>query len=456
MSSREPIAKPLGITLCAALCLVLFPNVHAGETRVSTKRSWKRVAEFLPDERTQFDFRSDTPRDPKIPYIPAEPYPFTPPFTVEEIAYRMMNFSHNARWPHTLAESWGTITKAGYLTSNVNVLRFSPTTNMAGVPGQIQTAPGDVFMRFAFYYTYPPRREHMQGLWVHRRTDKKQRTKIDSFLYMPDMRRVRRLPQPLRDVPITDMVPTFDDLIGRDAWEFSWHLIGSDVLLETVRFPTTRPIITLAHPDGRFYDVSTSDLRMMGDTYPFYTQDGGVPCLVLVAEPRKDWLPNYAASKLIYWIDRHYFFPLRIEQYDTRGELRTVQVRLAKQENPAWGNEGYASLLTVYWDCRLDMTSYTLRDAHRVIDWTEEEAVVMFSPEFMRRSWLKYAQRTQSMVTSPKEFYLRPALELGKFPEERHVRLSLEVEERIRAQDAAGHLLFEVAVESDASGSAAE
>jgi hypothetical protein len=46
-------------------------------------------------------------------------------------------------------------------------------------------------------------------------------------------------------------------------------------------------------------------------------------------------------------------------------------------------------------------------------------------------------------VNTPEEFFLRPALERDKFPTERHIQLSAELEERIRAQEAAGRLVFE-------------
>jgi hypothetical protein len=402
----------------------------------------------------RIDFRDETPRDGEIPYLPAERYPFEPPYTAEEMGYRIMNFARNARWPHTIADAFGTITKAGYLSQHVTVIRFCPETDEPGVPGQLRTAPGDAFLTMAFYNVYPPRNNSMQGVWVFRRTDKAHRTKIDYFLYAPSLRRVRRLPQPRRDVPLQEAVQTFDDYIGRDAWEFSWRVIGSDVLYETVRFPSTRPRLTLARADGSFYDISTADVGVMGQTYPFYTEDGGVESLVLVADTRRDWLPNYGISKLIYWVDKHYFFPLRVEQYDNEGKLRTVQVRLARQENAALGPEGYTNFLIVYWDTQLDMISYTLHDAHRIVEWSEVEEVVMFSPEFMRRKWLKYAQATHAMVDSPRAFYMRPSLEAGKFPEQRLIHLAPDIEERIRAQESAGHLVFAASPAPDASSDA--
>jgi hypothetical protein len=265
---------------------------------------------------------------------------------------------------------------------------------------------------------------------------------MDNFWYLPEMRRVRRMPQFRRDQPLRGTVQTIDDLMGRDAWEFSWRVIGTDVLYETVRFPSTRPKLTLARGDGSFYEVSTSELRLMGDDYPFYRTDGGVETLVLISEPRSDWLPNYSDAKIIYWIDKHYFYPLRVEKYDAEGNLKNVYVTLAAPGDPELSPEGYRSLLTVYWDSRLDLLTYSLHDAYRTVEWSEAEKAVMFSPEFMRRCWLKYAQPTHALVSSVEEYYLRPSLDRGKFPDERTIHLAPDVEQRIAAQNAAGRLVF--------------
>jgi hypothetical protein len=448
----RPARQAVRFGLAAALSLVFASAAHADRSLAPSNGTWRRVSELSPAEKALIDWRSETPRSDEIPYLPAESYPFEAPFSAEEVGYRVMNFSHNARWPHTMADSLGSITKAGYLYQSTTVLRIGVFSEEEGVPGHIFTAPGKAFLRMFYYYTHPPKDEGMQGLWVYRRTDKEQKTKIDNFIYFPSLRRVRRLPQPRRDAPIQGAVQSVDDVVGRDAWEFSWRIVGADILHETARFPVTRSTLTLAHPDGAFYDVPTADIEMMGDVYPFYTEGGGVECYVLVGEPRKDWLPDYAASKLVYWVDQHYFYPLRIEAYDADGDLLSIQVRLAKQENPALGPEGYTNLLTVYWDANLDLITYSLHDAHKIVEWTEAEKKVMFGPDFMRRRWLKYRQRTHALVDSPKEFYLRPSLEPGKWPEERRIRLAPELEGRIRAQDAAGHLVFATSEKTQGNG----
>jgi hypothetical protein len=445
------VREPRRWAFSAVASILLAVAAYAEPPRAPANGTWKRVSDFSPAENAPIDWSSETPRDGDIPYLPAERYPFEAPFTAEELGYRVMNFSHNARWPHTIADSLGSITKAGYLSQSKTVLRMGVFSDGAGVPGHIATAPGKDYLRMFYYYTYPPKDEGLQGLWTYRRTDKQQKTKIDNFMYFPSLRRVRRLPQPRRDAPIQGAVQSVDDVMGRDAWEFSWRIIGSDVLYETVRFPVTRSALTLARADGTFFEVATNDLAIMGDDYPFYADGGGVACYVLVAEPREDWLPDYSASKVVYWIDQHYFYPVRIEQYGTGGDLNSIQVRLAKLENPALGPEGHANLLTVYWDAHLDLITYSLHDAHKLVEWTDAEKAVMFSADFMRRRWLKYRQRTQSLVDSPKEFYLRPSLEHGKWPEERRPGLAADVEERIRAQDAAGHLVFATS-EDDQAG----
>jgi len=152
---------------------------------------------------------------------------------------------------------------------------------------------------------------------------------------------------------------------------------------------------------------------------------------------------------VIYWLDRHYFYPLRIEQYDTEGRLAVVEVRVAKQEHPALKDKGYAALLSVYYDLSLDLLSYSLHDAHLVKEWSAEEKKVMFGPDFMRRQWLMYPLKTQALVSTPAEFYLRPLLYEGKFPHARTIELEPEVAARIRAQEEAGHLVFEMPVTAD-------
>lgn len=234
----------------------------------------------------------------------------------------------------------------------------------------------------------------------------------------------------------------FDDVLVRSAWEYTWRLLGTDVLFETVRFPVTRKTITLADPGGTFQDRAVNELKIMGEVYPFYTAAGGVECYVVVAIPKKEWRPESYLSKLIYWLDRQAFFPLRIESYDREGNLILVEVRTARLLNPRLEERGYASHIFIFWDLSQDFLSYDVHDTYQYRSWSAQDQAVFFSPDFMRREWFLGPARSQAGVPSAAEFYLRPALDREKFPQERPIRLSPRLAARIRAQETAGRLVF--------------
>jgi len=113
--------------------------------------------------------------------------------------------------------------------------------------------------------------------------------------------------------------------------------------------------------------------------------------------------------------------------------------------NPTIGERGYGPLLITYWDIASDTLTYSVRDNHRLKKWTPEEQQFFFNPDFMRRQWyLDLTLKSQMDVVEPSQFYLRPSLEEGKFPNERPMQIPAEVATRIQAQDAAGRLVFEV------------
>lgn len=97
-------------TCCVSICAGVLPLLVHAESR-----TWKYVHELSDQERSALDPRTDTPRDAALPYLPAEPYPFTAPYTAEEIGFRTTEFPHMARWNHVQIEDYGAITHTGYL-----------------------------------------------------------------------------------------------------------------------------------------------------------------------------------------------------------------------------------------------------------------------------------------------------------------------------------------------------
>ena len=419
--------------------------VHAeslqGKEKNSRQRTWRALSELSEEERIHIDFATDTPRDGKFPYLPAEAYPFTSPYTAEEMGFRSMEFPHMPRWNCVQIEDGGVLTPTGYLT-NLKIIALVNYREPAGLMGHLTAEPGELLSRWLTQDLSPPENYGNQLLFLTYRTDKEERKKADLFAYSPTLRRVRRFPQPLRQEKLAGWPLTYDDSLGRDAWEFSWRVLGTDVLHETVRFPVTRQTMTLAAADGSFTDVAVKDLKIMGDAYEHYNPDGSVSTYVVEAQPKAEWLPDYYAGKVIYWLDQHHFYPLRTEVHGPDGELIFIEERITKLMNPDLGNRGYHNLIAVWWDALQDFYGYTVHDAMNVKSWSQDDLDVFFSPDFMRRGWFPEPLKTQAAISSPEEFFLRPYLYKDKFPEIRTFQLSTDLEALIQAQNAAGRIVF--------------
>ena len=405
-------------------------------------RTWKTLAELSAEERASLDLSPETPRHPQFPYLPAEPYPFSPPYSAEEMGLRAMEFAHWKRWSSAYAQVYGSIDAYGFMPVWGKNATFIFYREPEGVAGHLYAGPGQSYYRALLQFTAPPEASGNQTLYVRYRTDQSVTKKQDAFRYASSLRRVRRYPATPRQSKYAGYAFTYDDDVGRDAWEFPWRIIGTDVLYETVRFPVTRPTITLAKADGTFIDVPTHTLKLMGEEYPLYTVGGGVKCYVVEAKAKPHWLPNYYAPRMLYWLDPHTFFPLRIEQYGPDGNLMYVAVRMAALMNPALKERGYGVLLHVDWDISVDLLSYLLTDAHQVHPWSTADQTIFFTPEFMMRAWMLLPLKSQAEVAKPEEFFLRPQLAEDKFPQERNIVVSAELRARLHAQEEAGRLVF--------------
>jgi len=440
--SSESVETTVKGSIALIVCMLSIAAAYANPT-------WRIVEHMSAQDKAHFDPATSTPRHPNFPEMPAELYPFEPPYTAEEMGYRSAEFPHISRWSATALDVFGSITSSGYMNQGQAVFYVSQEYGF-GLESYLYKAPaGKVQSRWAMYDTFPPENEGSQSLWIPYRTDHEFRTKMDFFVYSPQLRRVRRLPAPRRDQRFPDNAQTFDDVVGRDPWEFQWSLLGTDVLYETVRLPNTRPTIMLNRGERGFVERSSSSFKTMGDNFPHYLPDGGVACWVLKATPRDDWLPGYLEGALVLWLEKTTFFPLRQEKYDRDGKLMTIEVRLAEHVNAKHGTFGYAPLINVYWNIPNDLISYSFHDPHYPHDWTEEEKNMLFTAEFMRRDWLLEPLKSEVRILKPEQFYMRPKLHADKFPETRDTSLPADTEAHLKAQNQAGRLVFEI---GDTSG----
>lgn len=433
----------LGVLLYVASWMTLVsPPGQAGE-HDATLHTWKTISELSPEELAQFDSRTETPRRADYPYLPAEPYPFAPPYTAEEMGYRMMEFTQRPRWSCAYANLFGSISSEGSLMSQGRAVNLVAYPAPEGVAVELGVRPGEEVYRQLTQQLFPPESYTAQTLVIRYRTDQNFLKKEDMFSYSPGLRRVRHQNSMRRNDRFPQMAMTLDDASGRSAWEYEWKLLGADILFETVRFPVTRPQVLITDAQGEHQERATKDLKLMGDDYTHYTPGGGVRCYVVEARTRKDWLPEYHASRVVYWLETHSFYPLRTETYDRDGKLSRVEVRLTKMVHQALGERGYSPFIQVYWDLATDIVTYNIRDGIRLVQWSPEDVLTFFSPDFMRRQWYLIPVRSYLGVDRPEDFYLRPGLEPGKFPEHRQLQLPEVLLARIQAQDTAGRLVFD-------------
>ena len=446
------IDRALRLVAVLALALTVGEfSVNAAEETIyrAGQKTWKTLNELSTTERQTIDLAQSTPRHAQFPYLPAEAYPFTAPYTAEEMGYRVMEYNPRPRWSGVVANTWASIGDTGVLLNpgkSITFVDYAPQARgTTGVQAQLYIKPGEEIYRSLSQGVAPPAAEGSQWIAIRYRTDKEFYQKEERFRYAPSIRRVRRQVPGRRQSRFPNMALTPDDSFGRDAWEFSWRIIGTDVLYESVRFPNTRPTIVLRDVQtNEFREQQTTTLKLMGEAYPNYTADGGVECYVVEAAAREDWLPNYYAPRLIFWMDKHSFFPLRVEQYGPDGKLVHIEARMADMFNPALADRGYGTRFIVHWHLDGDIMSYLANDSHKVIDWEDREAEIYFNPDFMRRQWyLDTSIKTQAEVKYPEQFFLRPAIHADKFPSERSIALSAALQAKIQAQDAAGRLVFQ-------------
>ncbi|HEV8713584.1 MAG TPA: hypothetical protein VGX03_12250, partial [Candidatus Binatia bacterium] len=71
--------KKLFVCFWGTLSLLCSAPLHAGEDGAQGK-TWKTLTELSAVEQAQIDLGTDTPRDPQVSYLPAERFPFSPPY----------------------------------------------------------------------------------------------------------------------------------------------------------------------------------------------------------------------------------------------------------------------------------------------------------------------------------------------------------------------------------------
>src|SRR4051812_5860041 len=144
------------LLLCLLYCTLDVSPLWGASENGTTPLTWKTVSDLSPEELAQIDLHTDTPRHAEYPYLPAEPYPFTPPYTAEEMGYRTMEFTQRPRWSCVYANLFGSISSQGSLLGQgraVNLVAYPPPE---GVTVELARKPGEEVYRQLTQTLYPP------------------------------------------------------------------------------------------------------------------------------------------------------------------------------------------------------------------------------------------------------------------------------------------------------------
>ena len=317
----------LSYWLLAALILTLGSTLSAvaEETNSSRKRTWKTVADLSPQERQKLDLATDTPRHPQVPYLPAEPYPFTPPYTAEEMGYRLMEFTFYPRWSAVFARAFSSISTQGVLLnpgSTTNFFGLSLKCHRCGGRARPQAWRRNLPVSQSAYCSPPPPKVRNDSRSVIAPGKNLSKKKNGSGTRRPSVGFVMTCPAggraryPIWRSRLTiRMDATPGSFLGR-CWV--WTLCT-----KLCAFPIRG--LASCYGMGRLASFKSGgrlSLSSWEDSYRYYTDEGGVRCYVVEARARPEWLPNYYVPAALVLAGGTFFFPSADRKIRSRRESR--------------------------------------------------------------------------------------------------------------------------------------
>lgn len=428
-------------------------------------KTWKTCEEMNPQELTeeQIDCRwsSEVVRNSQVPYAPAEDFPFQPPYTGEEFMYLSDYISPSMKWPIRILVNGKTINTRGSLYENQGITSTRFMTDESTYWERVIKFKGGEPLQYLFVkYNLPPSNYGFGFVEIDYKLVAGENSKpADRWLYLPSLRKVRRVPAPRREDVVPQYDFTFDDVLGRNPWEFDHRVMGTDIIYpeDFFHIPPHNERFPLPDWSGQHVEVRLENLPVIGGVkLPGYGQydyparpDGGVECYVIESKPKPDLLPGYYVGRLITWIDKKHYATLRVEEYDPK-EDKLFFIYEFRYTNwfPEKGRAGFAHYYSHYWDIRIDHLSFVWRPHYLLVppdrNWKE-----YLNPQNLLKvdEFEIPLNRVDFTQKDPHFSPLRPQLWSERFPQQRGTRvmanITPEIQTRIEKQNAAGRLVFD-------------
>ncbi|MDY6971247.1 MAG: outer membrane lipoprotein-sorting protein [Thermodesulfobacteriota bacterium] len=403
----------LGMAIMLTLPLYSYAQQPSGkeaglEWSQDKGKTWIQLDEPIPEGE----------KDKKWPWLPAEKFPFKAPYTGDELAWFTNHsgqvFSHYCDTAFLSMR----LNKRGHLIQRAVTQKFTQPYNWNALLDYEKCKVGEIINYQLQVYFEPPEKRGSGLLSKRYQQTFQQRKTPDIWIYVPSLRRNRRVGISDREDCIAGSDISYDDLLLRQPWDSTHTIIGTDVIYETANRP-----LTVDSPDK----------------YPWnpYREDGGVECYV-VREVHKD--PKYYLTQRIVWYEKTTKMMLRDEQYDRAGDLMRLSetAYLVDMAGGAWFSQEHHDRGLVLrcwhnaWSIQIDHQTYGPFVPEDV--WYGRA----FSNEVYNPLQLLKEEewRTKTKVPylkSAKEFIPRPPLYRDKFPKYRKIVLPEELEKKLEA-----------------------
>ncbi len=411
-------------------------------------KTWRLSSTFgkneLEDYRMDLTPWNQTPRNAKYPYVAAK---LAPPYTATEIIYMLTVGQYFPWWTHESPLGGMMINNRGGINYYTGQREFWSALTPDTLADYLYQWPEDTVYLWAWDRLYTPVRSRCDKLLQNAyRTGINHQKYSNKWTYSSYSQKTT----PEGESQYCDKYWNRDYTYGDTVmvpWYYTWRFLGTDTLYEddVVRFPGTRDNITIRDWDEKPQTRSTASVKIMGDDYPAYTGDGGVPCYVLEGIANPDFI-TMKYPKVILWVDMYACREIRRERYDKHHNLAAVMESRNRLELKDKGKWGYSILIHLAWNLETDHMSVNHYDFHRPpktfsIDPDNPEKYFRPNPVAMCSQMFPVA--TSAMVfRDPEQFYLRPRLMADKFPEDRKINIENKVLKLIKAQERTNRLVF--------------
>lgn len=409
---------------------------------------WKTVSELSPQELSTYKMDltlwEKTRRSEKYPYVAES---MNPPYTASEIIYRLMMGQHLPWWSHESPLGGFSISNRGTVNRYQGQREVWSAFDPEAIEKYLYEWPEKKVCLWVQDKLYTPARKRYDTLLQsYYRSGETHKKSSDKWLYRNIIKKIYIVGEDYSDNYHEDMDYSYGDIL-MVPWYYTFSYVGIDTLYlnDGIRFPKGSTSIKKRDWGGNTVNMDVSKLKLMGENYPAYTNNGGVPCYVIEGKSNQNVYPQNA-SKILLWIDMYAKRELRRERYDLNNNLMAVTTAMYHQEMKDRGKWGYSILIYLGWKIKTDHMTANHYDFHRpprTFKVNAEKPENYFKPDPMRMgSEMFKVPQSIMMPDEPEQFYLRPKLMLDKFPKTRSIVLPDNVVSLINNQNKKNQLVF--------------